>query len=192
MSITLPKRPKQSGHALWVGNLPSDTKVAELKDHFSKEATQDIESVFLISKSNCAFVNYRHDEACDAAMSRFHGSMFNGAKLVCRLRVATKVDSRGPLLSPAATQVRESGELEDGQFSANEQTLSSTRVLEKQENPSPRIKVKAKYFIVKSFTVEDLELSVRKGIWRTQARNEATLTEAYKVCFVKPAFNTGQ
>jgi hypothetical protein len=48
-----PRKPKQSGHALWVGNLPSATTVLALKDHFSREATKDIDSVFLISKSNC-------------------------------------------------------------------------------------------------------------------------------------------
>ncbi|KAJ4344455.1 uncharacterized protein N0V89_012197 [Didymosphaeria variabile] len=54
-----PRKPKQSGHALWVGNLPPGTTVIALKDHFSRDATKDIESLFLISKSNCAFVNYR-------------------------------------------------------------------------------------------------------------------------------------
>jgi hypothetical protein len=48
-----PRKPKQSGYALWVGNLPSATTVLALKDHFSREATRDIDSVFLISKSNC-------------------------------------------------------------------------------------------------------------------------------------------
>ena len=55
-----PRKPKQSGHALWVGNLPPGATVIDLKDHFSREATRDIESLFLISKSNCAFVNYRN------------------------------------------------------------------------------------------------------------------------------------
>ncbi|KAF6225948.1 hypothetical protein HO173_012671 [Letharia columbiana] len=81
-----PRKPKQSGHALWVGNLPSGTVISDLKDHFSKDATKDIESVFLISKSNCAFVNYRSEGACAAAMSRFHDSRFQGVRLVCRLR----------------------------------------------------------------------------------------------------------
>src|SRR3954471_10827909 len=73
-----PRKPKQSGHALWVGNLPPGTTVAELKDHFSREATKDIESLFLISKSNCAFVNYRTEGACAAAMQRFHDSRLHG------------------------------------------------------------------------------------------------------------------
>lgn len=42
-------------------------------------------------------------------------------------------------------------------------------------------KVKEKFFIVKSLTVEDLELSVRNGIWATQAHNETALNKAYEV-----------
>jgi hypothetical protein len=40
---------------------------------------------------------------------------------------------------------------------------------------------KDKFFIVKSLTVEDLELSVRNGIWATQPHNEESLNKAYQV-----------
>jgi hypothetical protein len=38
-----------------------------------------------------------------------------------------------------------------------------------------------KYFIVKSLTLQDLELSVRNGIWATQSHNEDVLNKAYRV-----------
>lgn len=38
-----------------------------------------------------------------------------------------------------------------------------------------------KYFIVKSLTLQDLELSIRKGIWATQSHNEDVLNKAYQV-----------
>ena len=38
-----------------------------------------------------------------------------------------------------------------------------------------------KYFIVKSLTLQDLELSVRNGIWATQSHNEDTLNKAFEV-----------
>ena len=40
---------------------------------------------------------------------------------------------------------------------------------------------KDKFFIVKSLTVEDLELSVRNGVWATQSHNEEALNKAYEV-----------
>lgn len=39
-----------------------------------------------------------------------------------------------------------------------------------------------KFFILKSLTMEDLELSVRTGIWATQSHNEETLNHSFKVC----------
>jgi hypothetical protein len=42
-------------------------------------------------------------------------------------------------------------------------------------------KVHDKYFVMKSLTVEDMELSVRNSIWATQAHNEDALNKAYDV-----------
>lgn len=38
-----------------------------------------------------------------------------------------------------------------------------------------------RYFILKSLSVEDLEESVRTGVWATQSRNEEILNDAFKV-----------
>jgi len=38
-----------------------------------------------------------------------------------------------------------------------------------------------KYFIMKSLTVEDMELSVRNSIWATQGHNEDALNRAFEV-----------
>ena len=42
-------------------------------------------------------------------------------------------------------------------------------------------RVPDKYFVMKSLTVEDMELSVRNHIWATQAHNEDALNKAYEV-----------
>ncbi|GAA6017512.1 hypothetical protein JCM10207_008252 [Rhodosporidiobolus poonsookiae] len=73
----LPKPPTHSPHALWVGNVPSDASHAELWQFFQTRPTPaasgyvaglgdegldlgitGIESIHLITRSNCAFVNY--------------------------------------------------------------------------------------------------------------------------------------
>jgi hypothetical protein len=64
-----PRKPKQSGFALWVGNLPRDVQLEELKEFFAMDT---LESIFLIRKSNCAFVNYKTEEACSTALSMFN------------------------------------------------------------------------------------------------------------------------
>lgn len=182
-----PRKPKQSGHALWVGNLPPGATVMDLKDHFSRDATKDIESLFLISKSNCAFVNYRTEAACAAAMQRFHDSRFQGVRLVCRLRRSSAPASGTPTgpsamtgrrpsqASPSKSPTLEAPDEEPPP--APEQAIED--VIEAEGSGSQR--VPEKFFIVKSLTFQDLEQSVRTGIWATQAHNEELLNKAYQV-----------
>jgi len=181
-----PRKPKQSGHALWVGNLPSGTIVSDLKDHFSRGATMEIESVFLISKSNCAFVNYRTETACAAAMTRFHDSRFQGVRLVCRLRRNSGTTSApgiptGPAsLMPAVAYTQTAFEAITQNREVSSKALEGAAA-ELSRAGEPAVKAHDKYFVLKSLTVEDMELSVRNSIWATQSHNEEALNKAYNV-----------
>lgn len=184
-----PRKPKQSGHALWVGNLPAGTQVVDLKDYFSRDARNDIESVFLISKSNCAFVNYRTEQACNEAMARFHDSRFQNTRLVCRLRrnsaasstVGAATPPPEPSTDPSAQASGDEGTKEtDGEI--RPETSKSPPIGPGGARASPREIGKDRIFIVKSLTVEDLDLSVRNGIWATQSHNETALNQAFEVC----------
>ncbi|KAF2212558.1 hypothetical protein CERZMDRAFT_97056 [Cercospora zeae-maydis SCOH1-5] len=187
-----PRKPKQSGHALWVGNLPPAAAVVDLKDHFSRDATEDIESVFLIAKSNCAFVNYRTEAACIAAMNRFHDSRFHGVRLVCRLRrgaastVTTPTDGQCEPLATAAAAYSTAPKTEEDSTgptiarSHSEQSSPSPDITDGADGPPQSdAKVPEKYYIVKSLTSQDLEASVRNGVWATQSHNEKTLNRAF-------------
>jgi hypothetical protein len=154
----------------------------------------DIQSLFLISKSNCAFVNYKSEAACVAAMNRFHDSRFHGVRLVCRLRRGSAGTSNTPAnaespKTAAATdtspKVAVANDLADGpsdpiivggasaaRADADNSITSTT---------PGTTKVPEKFFIVKSLTLQDLEASVRNGIWATQSHNEATLNQAFNV-----------
>ncbi|RHZ48049.1 putative YT521-B-like splicing factor [Aspergillus thermomutatus] len=176
-----PRKPKQSGHALWVGNLPAGTNVVDLKDHFSQGATKDIQSVFLISKSNCAFINYKTESACVAALSRFHDSRFHGVRLVCRLRRGLaspgKTSNTG---SSTTSPVKELNGLKDLDSNPEiEETLETHPLHGRHAN----LRLPNRYFIVKSLTVGDLELSRQSGIWATQSHNEDNLNRAYESAF---------
>lgn len=41
-----------------------------------------------------------------------------------------------------------------------------------------------RFFVLKSLTVEDLELSVQNGVWATQSHNEEALNTAFEVSFL--------
>ncbi|KAF2759360.1 hypothetical protein EJ05DRAFT_485388 [Pseudovirgaria hyperparasitica] len=179
-----PRKPKQSGHALWVGNLPPGTNVTDLKDHFSRDATTDIESLFLISKSNCAFVNYRTETSCTAAMHRFHDSRFYGVRLVCRLRRSAAPTSGVPTGPSAMSDGRASGPSPDLTSMSSETVVD---IAQEGKNPIAGMvngetttnRMPEKFFIVKSLTMQDLEQSVQNGIWATQSHNEQALNTAY-------------
>lgn len=161
----------------------------DLKDHFSQDATHDIESVFLISKSNCAFVNYKSAAACVAALDRFHDSRFQGVRVVCRLRKGFTAPGSGlgtsgsvgtassklPLQEDAAPAMADPAPILDGEAPRPDSAAPATGT-----HPPPAWVID-RYFIVKSLATEDLDLSKISGIWATQSHNEAAMNQAYEV-----------
>jgi len=154
--------------------------------HVCKEAP-GLESLFLISKSNCAFANFKDEASCTEAQGKIHDSRFQSVRLVSRLR-RNSVGAAGgvaiptgpaaltpPTNPPVARSPSQDGELHDKETSVtNGETTEEGTVKESTLS-------RDKFFIVKSLTVEDLELSVRNGIWATQSHNEETLNKAYQV-----------
>ncbi len=162
-----------------------------LVHHVCKQAA-GLESLFLISKSNCAFANFKDEPTCVAAQQKLHDSRFQSVRLVSRLRKSTVEGATG-LAAPTgpsaaqAGQTQEAGDQEktlqgkeDGAPNSAKTTVS---VGEKAARLSPTDEALPwdKFFVLKSLTVEDLELSVRTGIWATQSHNEETLNKAFEV-----------
>lgn len=104
-----PKSPAhRSEWVMWVGNVPSDMTPEYLRAFFNRslppqsliQSTQSSDlrqvyggvlSVFLIARSNCAFVNFESEAQLDAAIVRFHDKPIwpdrpPFAHLVCRVR----------------------------------------------------------------------------------------------------------
>lgn len=186
-----PRKPKQSAHALWVGNLPPTTTVVGLKDYFSQDATSDIQSVFLISKSNCAFINYGTETACVSAVKRFHDSRFHGNRLVCRLKRGSTNATNIPK-TVECTKYPVDDASETSRNDGGDDGLSAPVIVKSTTPASSQFKIHTtlssqtapanvaeKFFIVKSLTLQDLEASVRSGIWATQPHNESVLNRAY-------------
>ncbi len=110
-------------------------------------------------------------------MNRFHDSRFQGVRLVCRLR-------RGSASTTTPTQtVSQQSSLPTEDAEAPPKIDDEAVVIDANvtAEPEPIEKVKEKFFVVKSLTVEDLERSVVSGIWATQAHNEVALNTAYQV-----------
>uniref|UniRef100_A0A1D1Z9D6 Zinc finger CCCH domain-containing protein 45 n=1 Tax=Anthurium amnicola TaxID=1678845 RepID=A0A1D1Z9D6_9ARAE len=186
------KKPKQLDKALWVGNLPDTTTQDELKEFFADE---NMESVFHIKKSNCAFVNYKTHEAVMEAVHKYNDTEFKDIKLVCRPRKQTpadlklKTESLSALISENTPPPTPS---EAGSTSSTRSRRSSLPPRQRIRQPSiasmsPASSVSSlkpssqnRYFILKSLTQDDLDISVKSGYWATQPHNEAALNKAFK------------
>lgn len=126
-------------------------------------------------------------------MNRFHDSRFHGVRLVCRLR-------RGSTTSANATPSSEGPKTPQDSDSAVKPLSNDVKINEPSDpiivgsspadtsaetttqTTSPSVtaaRVPEKFFVVKSLTLQDLEASVRNGIWATQSHNESTLNQAF-------------
>jgi hypothetical protein len=158
-----------------------------LVHHVCKEAA-GLESLFLISKSNCAFANFKDETSCIAAQQKLHDSKFQSVRLVSRLRKSTVEGTSGQTAptGPAATSPSGQPTSSDPPSSSpNKSTNPSKSTVEDgvatKNIPADGTQQKDKFFILKSLTVEDLELSIQNGVWATQSHNEEALNEAYGV-----------
>ena len=168
-----PRKPKQSEFSLWVGSLPPGVNIEDVKEHFSRDATKDILSVFLM-RTNSAFVNYRSREATVEAVKRFDGTLLSGANVPLRCKVRdTAADRQGPVASMTSTQ--------SAVDAINQNRAMSARATTATQSHSTLERPGDKFFILKSLTREDLHTSVRDGVWATQPHNEEGLNHAFRV-----------
>ncbi|GJN73072.1 hypothetical protein PLICBS_007148 [Purpureocillium lilacinum] len=178
----------QGGHAIWIGNLPPQTDLMSLVQHVCKE-TAGLESLFLISKSNCAFANFKDDKTCVAAQQKLHDSKFQTVRLVSRLRKNTVEGATG-LTAPTGPSANNTPSVstqaqgDPPQDDARSETESLSSAVHPHENARPSVSEvgsqQDRFFILKSLTMEDLDLSVSTGIWATQSHNEESLNNAFK------------
>ncbi|KAG6304313.1 hypothetical protein E4U45_001700 [Claviceps purpurea] len=175
-----PRKPRQSDHALWIGNIPPRTDIMALLDHVCKE-TQGLESLLLIPKSQCAFTNYKDEATCSAARQRLDNSEFQSVRLISRLRKnAARCSSRSSA-STGRTNTRTERIIEapTKPAEASSSGILSPAVGRHTLHVQKRNAVD-KFFILKSLTIEDLNASVRTGKWATQSHNEKKLNEAFQ------------
>jgi hypothetical protein len=166
--------------------------------HHTCKETDGLESLFLISKSNCAFANYKDDKSCSAAQQKLHDSKFMSVRLVSRLRKSTVegpagvTAPTGPAASAPQAGVTQEASTSGGDGDEAKELNGSTAAGTPATSTPEVITVaplavdggslhKDRFFVLKSLTVEDLDLSVRTNIWATQSHNEEALNAAFKV-----------
>ncbi|KAI0662003.1 YT521-B-like domain-containing protein [Cubamyces menziesii] len=189
-----------------------------------------VSSIFLISRSNCAFVNFHSEAHLQAAIRHFNGLPLRPddprcPRLVCRVRAreddlkAGVGGQRGAGLH--VRWVRDKKE-RDREAARRRSTSSSEHVTTPSSSPTDPAHMigslslssddeggrgrhrkpephssssgsyastnsgilaayfPKRYFILKSLTQFDLDLSVEKGLWATQHHNEGILDQAFR------------
>ncbi|KAL1899028.1 hypothetical protein Cpir12675_001584 [Ceratocystis pirilliformis] len=178
-----PLKPKQSGYAVWIGNLPVKAELMDLVSHVCN-ITDGLESLFLISKSNCAFANFKDETCWNNALKNIHGSEFLSIRLVARQRrTGTDTPSSTALGGLDVSSASFGSPEMPGPTAAEEPSPSLSKVdfaTIETSLPENRKTAKNRFFVLKSLTVEDLELSVKTGVWATQSHNEEALKEAFE------------
>ncbi|KAG1905113.1 YT521-B-like domain-containing protein [Suillus fuscotomentosus] len=248
-AVRRPHHPNPPSHksewVMWIGNVPGGTTHDELWRFLKRPPVDDdsfesedngISSIFLISRSNCAFVNFNTEEHLRRAIVQFNGQHLHpherrGPRLVCRVR-RKEDDLRAGVggqrgVGMHTRYIREQsqqGQM-DNQVTPSEDDRSSSTgrrssLSSESGNPlavaapqsmdeeaarahqgsQPGDSVKAqsnssyastnssflsrhfpkRFFILKSLTQFDLDLSVKNGLWATQKHNEAILDQAYR------------
>lgn len=181
-----PKKPKKSGYALWVGNLPPNTTLFELCALFG---TNEIQSIFLIQRTLCAFVNYKSEEALIQGKKMFEkrGKSLRGNQLIVEIKTDDITHKQGGNSSRDEIEnYFDKLALNDDNRSSNSTSTSSSSSSSSSlalSNDSNKGSSKDRYFVCKSLTIEDLVASTTYGLWATQSHNESVFNEAFKVCF---------
>ncbi|PPR07752.1 hypothetical protein CVT24_003702 [Panaeolus cyanescens] len=235
-----PYHPNPPAHrsewVMWAGNVPSDATHDELWKFFNQlpsDSTSEVYhsgvlSIFLISRSSCAFVNYDTEVTLLAAINRFNGVPLRShdprcPRMVCRVR--KKDDDlkagvggqrgmgmhtrwikhqKGKAKETSADQI-EASTASDPSLSPSASVSErltyaiSSISLSSDEDGKPPGKQSSgsgsftstnsgflvryfpkRFFILKSLTQDDLDLSVERGVWATQKHNEGILDQAYR------------
>lgn len=242
--IRQPYHPNPPAHrsdwVMWAGNIPSDATHDEIYRFFS-QAPEDqasepavsmgVVSVFLISRSNCAFINFQSEACLLEAISRSNGVPLRTddprcPRLVCRVRrrdddlkagvggqrgmgmhtrwvkerkqkaqEKTKRDqpdlaeidrrSTSPLsmseqLGHGISNFSLSSDNSEVEQNTNAKHSSTSDSYSSSNSSFLARHFPKRYFILKSLTEHDLDLSVQTGFWATQKHNEGILDQSYR------------
>jgi hypothetical protein len=151
-----------------------------------------------ITKSQCAFIQVESDFDLEQLIKDLNGSQFKGSTLACRIRSNNASIAAGtspPRHSPRAsfgtlsTSTANATGIPSVDFVPTVEmsltALSDSLADESSVSLTQGLTFENRYFIMKSFTVDDFKISMDKGCWATQHKNEPALNRAFGVILYK-------
>lgn len=222
----------RTNYVMWCGNVPSDATVEELWtffssiptsfkspfSHASKEQDQSpaekpeyqadnvagIFSIFIISKSSCAFVNYASQEQLDNACAYFHGrplrTKSSCPRLVCRPRKLEDAEYAGVAAQRGKgvhtnwfrqqRKLHKARKLSEEASPETQQQKQEAHISDVEEDERSFSSTNSsllrhpffstRYFILKSRSQDALVTALRTNTWSTQPHNEPVLDQAFR------------
>lgn len=92
-----------------------------------------------------------------------------------------QVSTSPPMVDGATSPRAESDKMTSGTKQTPTSPASTPGDKRLSSVAAPAAPHKDRFFVLKSLTVEDLNLSVQTGVWATQSHNEETLNKAFEV-----------
>ncbi|CAK5283816.1 unnamed protein product [Mycena citricolor] len=177
----------RSQWAMWMGNVPKHADEHNLQTFIAAQnPDHGVLSVFLISKSSCAFVNFASEAHLNAAIEQCDGKHLGpdwarGPPLVCRVRTLnddlwTGVGGqRGVGLHRQwiNSRIAAGDGIEDADSPSAASDASTTSSFFEKHFPR-------RFFVLKSQTTEELDRCVEDGVWFIQTHNVAVLDRAFR------------
>ncbi|EXJ76044.1 uncharacterized protein A1O5_00552 [Cladophialophora psammophila CBS 110553] len=178
-------------HALWVGNIPSETNILDLKDFFLDVTPNDLISLSYNPASRYAFANFSKESARITAIVHAASTLFRENRLDCRIR------SEG---QPRSVKVSYGLSAGDNRNIAVPKPTDDQKQKAKELAFFPDCDVdqndKEKFFIIKSFTLEAIRQSLETNLWyipqRHACRSNYAFRTARKVYFIFSVNGSGE
>ncbi|BEJ04844.1 hypothetical protein CcaverHIS641_0206610 [Cutaneotrichosporon cavernicola] len=205
---------RRSEWVMWVGNVPSNASHEELWRFFNtttppsaminpSEPWRGPSSIFLISRSSCAFVNFSSQADLDRAVPFFHGLSLRPwdprcPRMVCRVRHkdddlrAGVGAQRGVGMHRAWVEQHKQLDMKQSPKSQNLQLPDNPNSQSSSSNHRSSASFAStnssflvhhfpkRYFILKSLSITDLEDAVKTRQWKTQRHNQPILDQAFR------------
>ncbi|TRX97775.1 hypothetical protein FHL15_001530 [Xylaria flabelliformis] len=172
-----PRKPRQSGQFECPAPAKSPNTIARTR-HLDWESSPT---------NRIDELSVPYEASCVTAQQKLHDSKFQSVRLVSRLRKSTVEGMSGQTAPTGPAAISPGVQNTSSDRPSSKSTNKSANLSSTQEDgigakTTPVVdgtQQRDKFFILKSLTVEDLDLSIQNGVWATQSHNEEALNDAF-------------
>ncbi|OAP62882.1 hypothetical protein AYL99_02109 [Fonsecaea erecta] len=169
----LKRKHSSSGeHALWIGNIPLQANILNLRDHFYQVAGSDLVSITYNPEARYAFANFSTKASRLKVIELAASTLFHEKRLDCRIRSES---------GRRSIKVSYGHDNHGGRKISIHQPVELEKKIEELSRfpeADPSQLGKDKYFIIKSFSIEAMHHSLQMNQWHVPCRHVYRINNA--------------